>query len=67
MEDENRRLHEADVAFVIVFVGNQQVERQPKIGAPCHIDRRSERSFEHDRGMRTRRNTLRHLAHGYSD
>ena len=28
MKDENRRLDEADVAFVVVFVCNQQAERQ---------------------------------------
>ena len=30
VQDENRRLDEADIAFVVVFVGNEQLERQPK-------------------------------------
>ena len=40
VEDENRRLDEADVAFVVVSVSNQQAERQPKIGPPRYLDRR---------------------------
>src|SRR5262245_39158092 len=45
VQDKNRRFDQADVVFVVEFVRNQQAERQPKIGAPCHIDRRSEWSF----------------------
>ena len=50
VQDENRGLNGADVALMVVFVGNQQAERQPKIGPPRHIDRRGERRFQHDRG-----------------
>jgi|GEM_PF-1994104 len=49
VQDENRGLNGADVALVVVFVGNQLAERQPKVGAPRHIDRRGERRLQHFR------------------
>ena len=62
VQDENRGRHGADVALVVVFVGNQQAEWQPEIGPPRHIDRRGERRFQHDRGHRPFRRQPHRLA-----